>query len=197
MYQPHHFQEESKDKAFDFIEKFPFATLMSQEPFSGSHLPIKTDPSKTRLLTHVAAKNDLAQLKDGANVLAIFQGPHAYVSPKHYTREQSVPTWNYIAVHVLGRVIYSDPSRSEQILMDLVDFMEPDYRRKWQNMPSDYKAGLLNQMRPLEIEIITVEMTRKLSQNKSKGDRQKISDYLLSTNDTNAHELAMEMKREN
>ena len=196
MYQPPHFQEVSKAKAFDFIEKFPFATLISREPFGGSHLPIMTDKSKTSLLTNVAAKNDLAQLKVGANVLAIFQGPHAYISPGLYKSEQSVPTWNYIAVHVQGRIICSDSSMSEQILMDLVDFMEPDYRRKWQKMPADFKAGLLNQMRPLEIEISSIEMTRKLSQNKPKTDREKISDYLLSTDNTNAHKVAVEMKKE-
>jgi len=197
MYQPPHFQEESKAKAFDFIEKFPFATLVSREPFSGSHLPIMADRSKTKLLTHVAAKNDLAQLKVGSDVLVIFRGPQAYISTKHYDRVQSVPTWDYIAVHIQGRTIYTEPSKSEQILMEMVDFMEPDYKIKWQKMPVDYKADLINQMRPLEIEISSIEMTRKLSQNKSKADRHRISDYLLSTNNSNAHEIAVEMKKEN
>jgi len=195
MYQPPHFQEKDEEQAFDFIEKFPFATLISSHPFMASNVPILMDRSLIKIVTHVSRRNELAKLEGGSEVIAIFQGPHAYISPRHYESIQSVPTWNYIAVHIKGRVLKSDPSGSEKTLMELVDFIEPDYKRKWQNMPAEFKAGLIDQMRPVEIEITSIEMTRKLSQNKSKGDRDRIIDYLLSTNDSNAHQVAVEMKK--
>lgn len=195
MYQPLYFQENNKERALDFIRKNPFACLISQNPFNACHVPIIAEESGTKLYTHVAAKNPMADLNEGAKTLAIFHGPHAYISPKHYKSLQSVPTWNYIAVHVKARIIELDRDRSEEILMHLVDQIEPDYKEQWQEISSQYKSALINEMRPLGMEIISVQMTTKISQNKSKAERKRIADYLLSTDNSNAREIGAEMQK--
>jgi len=196
MYQPAYFKEEDRSKAFDFIQIHPFGVLISRDAFIASHVPIMPSDDKSRLYTHVAERNPLAHLDAGTDVLAIFQGPHAYISPKLYKSSQSVPTWNYIAVHIKGRIIELNRDKSEEILMHLVEHIEPGYKKQWQEISSQYKSALINEMRPLEIEISSVEMTRKISQNKSESDRKRIADYLLSTDDSNARAIASEMQKD-
>jgi transcriptional regulator len=195
MYQPAYFKEEDSSQAFEFIERHPFGVLVSGGSLVASHLPIMVSDDQTLLYTHVAEMNPLAHLDVGTEALAIFHGPHAYISPKHYNSSQSVPTWNYLAVHVKARIIELDRDRSEEILMQLVDHIEPDYREQWQEISSQYKSALINEMRPLGMEIISVQMTKKISQNKSQAERKRIADYLLSTDNSNARQIAAEMQK--
>src|SRR5258706_16236783 len=109
MYIPKAFNETDRDVLFDLIDEYAFATLVSfssSEP-TVSHIPLLVDrqgPGHERLLGHVARANkQWTEFAGERSVLAIFQGPHAYVSPAWYSEHPSVPTWNYAIVHVHGR----------------------------------------------------------------------------------------------
>src|SRR5438874_6033211 len=104
MYIPHAFAETDRTRLHDFIEQHSFGLLVSQfdgQPFA-SHLPFlleRTAGPKGCLIGHMARANPQWQQLGGQSGLAIFSGPHVYVSPTWYESEQVVPTWNYVAVH--------------------------------------------------------------------------------------------------
>src|SRR5215204_4517774 len=108
MYVPASFAISDEKTLESFIERYDFATLTSSSSTGlvASHIPIMLRRSGGRavLLGHVARANSQWQQFDGrAEALAIFHGPHAYVSPTWYATSPAVPTWNYAAVHVYGK----------------------------------------------------------------------------------------------
>ena len=117
MYIPAAFQQTDKTKLHDFIEANSFGLLVSThggEPFA-THLPFLLERDAGPhgcLVGHVARANPQWHGLDGQTVLAVFSGPHAYVSPTWYEAENVVPTWNYVAVHAYGPCrLVEDPDR--------------------------------------------------------------------------------------
>jgi transcriptional regulator len=109
MYVPEHFRETDTDKLFDLIEAFGFATLVSSAPEGPfvSHVPLLLDRRRGErgtLVGHVARANPhWRYLEANLGTVAIFTGPHCYVSPSWYApRPANVPTWNYAVVHARG-----------------------------------------------------------------------------------------------
>src|ERR1700751_5814241 len=130
MYVPAAFAVSDLAKLHAFIERNSFGLLVSEvdgRPFA-SHLPFlleRNAGSNGTLIGHMARAN--LQWKDahGQNALAIFSGPHAYVSPTWYEAEQVVPTWNYVAVHAYGRVeIVEDADALLEIVRETVRVYE-------------------------------------------------------------------------
>src|SRR6201996_6939287 len=129
MYVPRRFEEKDKDKIHAFIRENSFAILISiheGRPI-GTHIPLQleTDAAgKDCLMGHISRGNEQKlTLSSGAKVLAIFPGPHAYISPRWYT-EMKVPTWNYIAVHVYGTVRIIEGEELRAALSRLMDTYE-------------------------------------------------------------------------
>src|SRR5688572_13248426 len=109
MYVPSHFNVTDLATLHDAIERYSFATLVSQSSgkLEASHLQLLLDRDaglQGTLVGHMARANLQWQLAAGQEVLAIFSGPHAYISPQWYSAEAVVPTWNYVAVHAYGRL---------------------------------------------------------------------------------------------
>src|SRR5262245_45723809 len=107
MYIPAAFAESDQARLHEFIEQNSFGTLVSQgagRPFA-SHLPflLERDAGPRGVLVgHMARANPQWQDAAGQTVLAIFTGPHVYISPSWYEADQVVPTWNFTAVHACG-----------------------------------------------------------------------------------------------
>ena len=108
MYIPGHFAQTDPATLAEFIDAHGFAVLVSTDesglPFA-THLPLILDRQGGQhgtILGHMARANPHWQYADGKRVLAIFSGPHYYISPAWYRAEHVVPTWNYTAVHVTG-----------------------------------------------------------------------------------------------
>jgi hypothetical protein len=122
MYIPTAFAEPDLSKLHDFIDQHSFGLLVSQVdglPFA-SHLPLlleRTAGPHGTLVGHMARANPQWREAVGKTVLAIFSGPHAYISPTWYEAEQVVPTWNYTAVHAYGKV---ETIEDEGALLDIV-----------------------------------------------------------------------------
>lgn len=104
MYVPGHFREDRPDVLQDAVRRIGFATMVTTG-MEANHLPMLLQDGMLR--GHVARANPVWKAGDGA-ALAIFLGPHAYVSPSWYPSKaetgKAVPTWNYLTVHARGHI---------------------------------------------------------------------------------------------
>src|SRR5271170_5889712 len=137
MYIPAAFAESDLTKLHDFIEQHSFGLLVSQVdglPFA-AHLPFlleRTAGPHGTLVGHMARANPQWREANGQTALAIFSGPHDYISPTWYEAEQVVPTWNYTAVHAYGRVqIFEDAAAVREIVQATVQVYERTMPRPW------------------------------------------------------------------
>ena len=144
MYIPAAFAETDLTKLHDFIEQNSFGLLVSQVdglPFA-THLPFlleRTAGPHGTLVGHMARANPQWREAGGQTALAIFSGPHAYISPTWYEAEQVVPTWNYTAVHAYGRVqIIEDEDALLDIVQRSVRVYEQAMPRPWSFDGSEY-----------------------------------------------------------
>jgi transcriptional regulator len=193
MYIPAAFAETDLTKLHDFIEQNSFGLLASQVnglPFA-SHLPFLLDrtagPNGT-LVGHLARANPQWREAARQTALAIFSGPHAYISPTWYEAEQVVPTWNYTAVHAYGRVQVVE---DEVALLGVVR----DMPRPWSFDPSGtFFKRLLGQIVGFRIEIQGIEGKWKLNQNHPVERRKKIVGALRQRRDENAQMVAALMQ---
>jgi transcriptional regulator len=122
------------------------------------------------------------RLEAQPGVLAVFHGPHAYVSPSWYAAHPSVPTWNYAVVHVHGKARLMHESRDlEPLVRRLVERHEGSRPQPWRmDLPADYQAGMLQGIVGFEIEITVITGKFKLSQNRPAADREHVAAALAA-----------------
>ncbi len=189
MYTPASFEVTDLPTLHTFIEHHSFATLCSQsmsEP-TATHLPLlldRTSGPNGRLIGHVARANPQWKSAAGTRVLAIFHGPHAYISPTWYESSETVPTWNYAAVHAYGVLkLINDAQRLRDIVERTVDIYERFMPRPWSMniVPPDMIDKLLLGIVGFEIDIDRLEGKWKLNQNHSLDRREKVIRRLMET----------------
>jgi transcriptional regulator len=179
MYVPASFAISDEKILESFIERYDFATLTSSSSTGlvASHIPIMLRPvaGKTVLIGHVARANDQWRHFDGkAEALAIFHGPHAYISPTWYSTSPAVPTWNYAAVHVYGKPrAREEGDFTAAALRDLVARHEGSRAKPWrmEDLASDFYEKLARAIVAFEMPIHRIEGKFKLGQNRSQDDR--------------------------
>lgn len=199
MYIPKAFKQEDIDEAIKFIEAYPFGILISvdeQKPIA-THLPfvVKRNVESITLYTHLSKANAQHNTFIQNNVLTIFAEPHTYISPTLYEHQQNVPTWNYIAVHLYGKVTIANTNEEKlEILLQQMETYEPTYKQQFGQLDSKYIQGLLDGIVALKIDVDELQCKEKLSQNKSQKDRATIKQKLSDTNDKNLQYLAKKMK---
>ncbi|HXX94772.1 MAG TPA: FMN-binding negative transcriptional regulator [Planctomycetota bacterium] len=193
MYIPRDFQV-PLPLARAFLARYDFGTLVTVDggvPWA-THLPLLYRPeggTQGVLVGHVARANPQWKSFSGAGeVLAVFQGPHAYVSPRWYSHHPSVPTWNYMVVHVQGvaRPMTQEPA-IHQLLRDLVARYDPEWKM---DLPADYLDGMIRGIVAFEIEITRLEGKFKISQNRPADDQKSVQRELARSEDPLARELA-------
>jgi transcriptional regulator len=187
MYLPRSFQEQDPQRLFAFMRRHSFATLVTVEdgvPFA-SHLPILVEPgsegTQGRLLAHMARANPQWRgFSQDQDVLVIFQGPHAYVSPSWYVTEPNVPTWNYTVVHAYGRPrLIEEPEECLRILRESVATYESGFEKPWTlEQVGDYVRKLLLGIAAFELRLTRVEGKFKLNQNRAPEDRRAVMEVL-------------------
>jgi transcriptional regulator len=184
MYIPRAFVLDDPQLIADVIEANSFGLMVTAtgaEPVA-THLPFMFDPDRGQfgtLLAHVARANpqwqEFTAYKDGGLALAIFSGPHAYVSPTGYgDNGPTVPTWNYVSVHAYGRPRIIDyPSEVRPMLERLVDTNEAGLDPAWAlaSQDADYVEKMMRGIVAFELPIERIEAKAKLSQNKPEGAR--------------------------
>lgn len=202
MYRPTAFQEDNVDKLIAFMRANSFATLVSiidGVPYA-SHVPlvIAMQGDAVKLIGHLAKQNPQSQAL-GTELLAIFTGAHAYISPTLYEKYESVPTWNYIAVHAYGipKVIMlnESPESMNQMINEMIDTYEADYKSHWHSLSEGFREGMMNGIVGFEITVTRLEGKYKLSQNRSQVEQHNVSNTLLQSSDTAARAVGAEMKQ--
>jgi transcriptional regulator len=195
MYTPSHFAMNDPAELTRFIQEHSFGILCSTvqgRPFA-THLPLLLDPAagaQGRLLTHFARANPHWRELDGAEVLVVFAGPHAYISPSWYVESQAVPTWNYVAVHVYGTCrLVQDDQRLHELLAQTVRYYEP-HSPLLEHLHEEFYTKLAKGVVGVEIEITSIEGKAKLSQNRSAESYQGVIDGLRATQDSEAAAVA-------
>lgn len=198
MYIPKHFQAKDKEEIFNVIEENGFATLYSQSngtPWA-THLPLILDRSKKFLYGHFARANPQWKEIEHQTVLAIFQGPHCYISPSWYETYQTVPTWNYIAVHVTGKLEIIEGQELKDSLEQLVlKYEGPTSSYQLSQVDPTYIANLMKGLIGFRIEIKQLEGQFKLSQNHSKHRQSLVIQQLEKSKRENEESIAKFMKR--
>ena len=184
MYVPEAFKKEDPAQLTEFIQKNNFGILFSgmSGNLQASHLPFLIEPNSARpgslvILGHMAKANQQWQtIGPGEEVLVVFQGPHAYISPTWYETPNTVPTWNYAAVHVYGHYQpITDGQETQRILKALVNFQEASFSPPWkmESLSSEFIEKMKAQIRSFKIEITRLEGKWKLNQNHPEERRQK------------------------
>ena len=201
MYVPTHFRETDLPRLHEFMDRHGFAVLVSPRDASleASHLPLLLERESGpfgRLWGHMARANLQWRQAAGGEVLAVFSGPHAYVSPTWYQDEQVVPTWNYVAVHAYGRFeIVEEPSELLPILRRQVETYEGGYDRPWTfDESSEFVAKLLKSIVGFRVEITRVEGKWKLSQNHPQARRERVIAALRDGGDYESGQVASLMQ---
>jgi transcriptional regulator len=179
MYRPDAFRLDDRQTLLAHATAHPFATVITQGKggLTVSHLPLLVDARRNVLRGHLARENP--QCDDFAarsEALAIFHGPHAYVSPSIYEEQPSVPTWNYAVVQVTGRARLVNETALRSILDELVARFDPTGWRL--EAPDDYVRSALEAIAGFEIPIERLEGKFKLSQNRSLDDQRRVVDWL-------------------
>jgi len=203
MYVPKHFAETDVAALHALVREHSFATLVSVldgEPFA-THVPLLLDAERGAhgtLLGHVARGNPHAKAFDGtAPTLAIFLGPHAYVSPRWFASAPNVPSWNYMAVHAIGRArAVSDPATVRRILARSADLHEAGAEAPWSidAVPAEYSERAAKGVIAFELEIERLEGKWKLSQNKPAADRAAVATGMRATGEAGAAAIARAME---
>jgi transcriptional regulator len=202
VYLPPHFTETRPDVLAAHLERHDFALLVShgRGGLIASHIPVIVERNgpALHLLGHLARPNpQLADLAEGGEVLMIFAGPHAYVSPAWYEAGPAVPTWNYADVHAYGRVrLVEDKDWLRRVLRRLTDRHEAGNPAPWrmQDLPEPYLQRMLNGIVGLDIAVDRLEGKYKLSQNRPAGDRPRIVAALEARGDADALGVARLMR---
>lgn len=201
MYIPAHFKETDHKKIISFIKEFNFGIIASTDANGkviATHIPfiIKESESGITIKTHIAKANQQWKFfTESKEVLAIFSEPHAYISPKNYIKQESVPTWNYMAVHVYGvpKLLESYDERLA-LIEETINEFEPDFLEKWNKLSDKYRNGLLNGIIAFEIHITSIEAKSKLSQNRMPEERENIIESLSKSDDSVKVKIAKLMK---
>lgn len=193
---------EDEPEIVDFIKRNAFATLISQvdgKPWA-THLPFvlgKNNAGEPVLSGHLAKANQQWKtISENADVLVIFQGPHAYISSSWYNHE-NVPTWNYLAVHVSGKIRLIEGEELMDHLKSLTDTYEEGRpnRVRVETMSESYVAGQLRALVGFEIKIEEVKASAKLSQNRDDVNYHHIVEKLEESQFPLDKEVASEMKK--
>lgn len=196
MYIPSHFRMSDADEVTNFIHSHSFGILVNSvehQPFA-THLPFLYDAKDNVLFAHMAKANPQWRSLDGQIVMVIFSGPHAYISPSWYGAPASVPTWNYMAVHVYGKcTVVDNDEKLGDLLRRTVQFYEPDSNLAWQ-AGEPFFQNLMKAIVGIRIEITEIQGAAKLSQNKPTGVQQRVIASLLQSGDAGSKAVAERMQ---
>jgi transcriptional regulator len=184
MYIPASFRIDDLDVLYGFIEEYSFAALISvrgEVPFA-THLPLLIDRERRVLLGHMARANPHSEaVGSTSESLAIFSGPHAYISPSWYATAPAVPTWNYAAVHVSGPLQPLSENRTRELVDLTVDKYESTRPIPWPNdLPPEFRDKMLAGIIGFEMPMGRIEGKFKLGQNRCEADQAEMLSQLKS-----------------
>jgi transcriptional regulator len=204
MYIPKHFAIAGTTACHRVIVEHGFGELVTLDdsglPFA-SHLPFLIDTARGEsgtLVGHMARANpQWRHFASGKPALAMFHGPHAYISPVWYATHPAVPTWNYIAVHAYGvPKIVDAPEAVKDILQRLVEVNEAANGTTWRmgGLTEEYLGSMMRAIVAFEIPVDRLEGKAKLSQNRDATDQARVAEALAGSGDPSAQATSKAMR---
>ncbi len=203
MYTPRSYRHEDAADLHALIRRYNFAPLFTHRDGESfvTHLPFLIDPDRGQfgtLVAHMAKANPHWRAFDGAAPsVAVFMGPHAYISPAWYVHQETVPTWNYAVVHATGvpRLV-DDDAALRAMVMRLVTTHENPLGNPWDvNKAQSALEKELSGIVGFEIPIDHLEGKFKLNQNRAVEDQEGVARSLGESDDPAAREIAALMRR--
>ena len=202
MYIPEFNRQEDRAATIAFMKANPFAILVSNVegiPFA-THLPLLIDDVGDQIMIqgHMAKANaHWKSMKEDEEALVIFHGPHAYISPSLYENRESVPTWNYAAVHLYGEPkLFFDEEGLKKTLHRMINTFESSYMAQWSELSEQYRSRMMKHIVGFDIKVKRLEAKFKLSQNRTKGEQARVIQALNQSQDSNISGVAQLMQQE-
>ncbi|MGJ8657907.1 MAG: FMN-binding negative transcriptional regulator [Akkermansiaceae bacterium] len=199
MYIPEKFRVEDREAVLEFIRKHPFGLLLtvSDGEILDTHTPFSLSEDEGCLYGHIARAND--QWKSWSKVTkskVVFTGPHAYVSPNFYTSDVNVPTWNYTAISISGKLNVIDDETEVLGFLDQLVSESENSETGWELDRNDERyMKLLGGIVVFKISIDNVDASFKLNQNKTREDQQGVIRSLQKSGCPFDHEVADMMEK--
>jgi transcriptional regulator len=195
MYSPPYNRIENRAELIEFMRahNFPLVVTGTGGSLMGSHLPVLVREAGGEIILdmHMAKNNPQWKEFFDDEVMVVFTGPHAYISPRWYEETERVPTWNYTAVHAYGvpRVI-EDREAKHAAQRALVETMDPQWLPKFDALRPQYVAQMLGGIVNFEVAVARIETRWKLSQNRSRREMELIAAQLERSADSGERALA-------
>ncbi len=195
MYSPPYNQVEQRAEVIEFMRahNFPLLVTGTGGSLHGSHLPAMIHEQEARIVIdmHMARNNPQWKEFFDDEVMVVFTGPHAYISPRWYEEKERVPTWNYTAVHAYGTArIIAGREQKHASQRRLVAAMDPQWLPKFDALRPEYLEGMLEGIVNFEIAVTRLETRWKLSQNRSRREMELIAEQLEQSADSGERALA-------
>ena len=201
MYIPDIYVNKNRSEILRFIEENSFAILVNQSngKINATHIPLFIEESNDNQLVlsgHISKLNPQCEnFEENGNVLAIFSGAHSYISSSWYDYEE-VPTWNYLAVHVEGKIEILNEEQKLLHLENLVNKYEKNSENPISTKSLSKKTiNQANGILAFNIIVSNIDAVKKLSQNKSENNKKSIISHLEKSGNEGAKVIAEEMKK--
>ncbi len=198
MYTPKLYREEDREKIIEFLKQNNFPVVVSHdgEELVATHLPVEIIAGEGDALTilgHMSRANPQWKSFGEQEVLLIFQGAHTYISPRWYNHV-NVPTWNYMMVHIYGRVQAVEGEELHLLLSQLVGSHEAGTSYRLENLPEDFVQKEMKGVFGFALNVTRIDAGYKLSQNRDDEDHENIICELEKRGDENSKEVAKGMQ---
>lgn len=198
MYIPKLYREEDREKILEFLKQNNFPALVTHdgEKPTATHLPVEVLENENGSLTilgHMSRANPQWRSFGEQEVLLIFQGAHTYISPRWYDHV-NVPTWNYMMVHVYGKVRLVEREELYTLLSRLVKNHEEPAAYSLEALPQDFVQKEMNGVVGFAVDVTRIDAGYKLSQNRNDGDHENIIRELEGRGDENSAAVAKSMR---
>lgn len=202
MYKLPQFTETDQQAILEFMTAHSFAIIVATNDAYpvATHVPLQiqvNEKGKIVLSGHIMRKSDHHQaFAKNDRVLVIFNGPHTYISASWYSNPQSASTWNYMTVHVKGKISLLDENATYEAVKNLTDQYEGHNRpASFDKLGDAYVHPLIKAIVAFSIEVETIENVFKLSQNRDEVSKKNIIAKLKEKGDENAVKIAEEMEK--
>ncbi len=191
VYIPPEFAINDRNEMVEFIRKYSFGIMVTySDGFRTSHIPfIITAQDPLVIWGHMATGNQQLRGIGDSRALVIFSGPHSYISPSWYAVPGQVPTWDYVTVHVEGKVKLSSREETTKMLEKMVSFYESGSSLSGKLRGKSYQ-DMMSGIVGFKIEVDKILGKAKLSQNHSMEDRMGVIDHLSRSSNQDEAEIA-------
>jgi len=201
MYNIPYFKAASSDSVIKLMGEFPFAVLMGVDKYLkpvATQVPLSVEQREERLFLkgHIMrnTSHHLA-FESNVNVMALFHGPHAYISAEWYENKEQASTWNYLSVQAAGLIKFLGDNELLEILKNTTNrFEKKDSPSSFESLPETYVGKHLKAIIGFEIQVISLDHTFKLSQNKDENTFNAILTN-LDQGDEQSRAMAFQMRK--